>query len=174
MHRTTTPTVPRPLLVALSLLAALGLSSCGGGGVDGAILRFQFLDVRASAIDSVRVTITAQPGQSFAAQPTETIDGVTVEVASDGALVLTLTRDAALARITQTDDAGLRPRLDLEVWSDDESTDPAPLVRVMVSQGSELIAQGSGYVAAWPLALGSISTIQVQCNRGSAAQCVRD
>ncbi len=156
-------------LATLALLAA----SCGQEAPKGAILRLTFLNVRASAVDSLRVSLTPEPGQRFQMRPTQTIDGVTVEVESDGTLVLTLPGDEVRARAIETDAAGLRPQVDLEVWSDDRTMNRAPFVRATVTQGADLIAQGAGYVSDWPLVLGSVSPINVQCNMGSMAACQR-
>lgn len=163
----------RGLLGAGLALTTLLASSCGQSAPEGATLRLQFLGVRASAIDSMTVTFTARPGQRFQMRPTEVVDGVTVEVATDGALVLSLPGDYIRSRIVETDPAGLNPQLDLEVWSDDTTTNLTPLVRATVVQSSELVAQGAAYVMDWPLVLGSISTINVMCNAGSMPQCQR-
>lgn len=163
---------------ALTGAAALGLlallPSCGQSAPEGATLRLQFTGVRTSAIDSIRISFTPQLAQRFTMRPTSTVDGITVEVdPSDGALLLTVPGDYVRTNAVETESAGLSPQLDLEMWSDDTTSNPAPLVRVTVTQGADLIAQGSAYTMAWPLELGTISPINVMCNSGALMQCQR-
>jgi hypothetical protein len=158
-------------LATLGLIALL--PSCGRSAPAGATLRLQFNGVRTAAIDSLRITFSPQLGQRFSMRPTQVIDGITLEVAMDGALVMTVPGDYVRGNAVQTDDAGLNPQLDIEVWSDDTTMNEEPLVRVTVDQGGSVIGQGSAYTMGWPLELGAISQINVMCNMGSLMQCQR-
>jgi len=165
----------RRFLFTLLAASALALTpSCAGQAApEGATLRIQFLDVRASAVDELRIRFTPQMAQAFMMRPTQSYEGLAVSVEADGTLVMTVPGDYLRARAVQTGTSDLSPQLDIEVWSDDMTTNPAPLVRVTALQGTETIAQGAGYVMAWPLALGSLSTISVMCNMGGLMQCQR-
>ncbi|GAB4195335.1 MAG: hypothetical protein OHK0013_01480 [Sandaracinaceae bacterium] len=159
----------------LALLAPIALvPACAGQPApEGATLRFQFVDIRVTAIDSMRVSFTPQMAQRFMMRPTQSYAGLTVEVASDGALVMTVPGDYLRANAVQTGGTDLSPRLDIEVWSDDETMNQPPLVRATVVQGTESIAQGAGYLSAWPLELGSLNTINVMCNAATRTECQR-
>ena len=156
-------------------LAALGLltlvPSCGQSAPEGATLRLQFSGVRTAAIDSLRITFTPQLAQRFSMRATQMVDGITIEVATDGALVMSVPGDYVRGHAVQTDAAGLNPQLDIEMWSDDMTMNEEPLVRVTVDQGGSVIGQGSAYTMGWPLELGAISQINVMCNIGSLMQC---
>lgn len=160
------------LIVGASALA-LTPSCAGQVAPEGATLRIQFVDVRVSAVDEVRIRFSPQMAQQFMMRPTASYEGVAVSVDPDGTLVMTVPGDYLRAHAVQTGTSDLSPQLDIEVWSDDETTNPAPLVRVTAIQGTETIAQGAGYVMAWPLALGSLSTVSVMCNMGGLMQCQR-
>lgn len=164
-----------PRLLPLALLAPSALlSACAGQSAPaGATLRFQFVDIRVSAIDSMRISMTPQMAQRFMMRPSESYEGLTVEVAMDGALVLMVPGDYIRANAVQTGGTDLNPQLDIEVWSDDETMNLAPLVRATVVQGTESIAQGAGYLSAWPLELGSLNTFNVTCNAATRTECQR-
>jgi hypothetical protein len=165
--------VPRLVPVALFAPLAFVPACAGQSAPEGATLRFQFVDVRTSAIDSMRVSMTPQMAQRFMMRPTQSYDGITVEVAMDGALVMTIPGDYIRANAVQTGGTDLSPQLDIEVWSDDPTMNLAPLVRATVLQGTESIAQGAVYLPAWPLALGSLSTLNVMCNAATRTECQR-
>jgi hypothetical protein len=156
---------------AAGLVTLLG--SCGQSPPEGATLRLQFMGIRTNAIDSLRITFTPQVTQRFSMRPTQTVDGITLEVAADGVLVMTVPGDHVRGRALETEAAGLSPQLDIEMWSDDRTMNQEPLVRVTVDQGGSIIGQGSAYAMGWPLELGAISQINVMCNMGSLMQCQR-
>jgi hypothetical protein len=164
---------PKVVVVAAAL-GLLGLGSCGQAAPEGATLRLQFQGVRVAAIDAVRISFTPQLMQRFTMRPTQMVDGITIEVdPADGALLMNVPGDYVRAHAVETDSAGLSPQLDIEMWSDDATENPEPLVRVTVTQGSDLIAQGSAYTMGWPIDLGSISTVNVMCTTGALMQCQR-
>ncbi len=163
---------PLLVLAALSLLALL--PSCGQSAPEGAILRLQFRDVRIAAIDSLRVSFTPQAGQRFMMRPVANVEGITIEVdPGDGALILNVPSAYIRTHAIETDASGLMPQLDIEVWSDDSTTNAEPQVRVTAVQGTDLIAQGAAYTMGWPLELGAISSVNVMCNAGALMQCQR-
>lgn len=165
------------LRASLSALGAAAwcasFAACGGGeGPEGAILRIQFRDVRATAVDELRVRLTPQAGQRFAMTPPMSHGEVTVSVdGSDGSLLLVVPGSYVRANSVMTGTSELTPQLDIEVWSDDATSNLPPLVRATAFRGGESIAQGAAYVPAWPLALGSVTTIQVMCLPASMALC---
>ncbi len=162
-------------LTGTALLGAIALApSCAGQSApEGATLRFQFVDIRLAAVDELRISLTPQMAQRFMMRPTESYGGLSVAVAPDGALTMTVPGDYLRANAVQTGGTDLNPQLDIEVWSDDETMNQPPLMRATVLQGTESIAQGAGYVLDWPLALGSLSTVTIRCNMGLTAQCQR-
>jgi hypothetical protein len=170
-------TMSRTLTSALALTSLLGislLSACPAPSApEGAILRIQFLDIRATAVDEVRLSMTPQMGQRFMMQPASTVDGVTVAVDSTGILTLTIPGDVFRRDAVQSGASDLSPSFDLEVWSDDTTMNTAPQLRATVTQGMEVIGNGAVFVREWPLVLGSTTSVSVMCNATTTTQCGR-
>lgn len=165
----------RASLPSIGALALGSLSACGGPTApEGATLRFQLRNVRTSAIDSLEIVLTPRGGETFTMVPTATYDGITVDVAEDGALEIVVPGDYVRTHAMSSGATDVNPVFELEVWSDDSTTNMAPQLRGNVLQAGTAIATGAGYVATWPLALGETQTIQVECIAGSAAACARE
>jgi len=161
-------------LALAPLLGITLLSACPAPAApEGAILRIQFIDIRASAVDQVRVSLTPRTGERFMMRPTQMADGITVEVESDGVLSLIIPgevfrRDAVLSGADPRS-----PTFDIEVWSDDPTMNMAPQLRATVTQGTEVIGNGAVFLRDWPLVLGSMTSVSVMCNSTTTTQCDR-
>ena len=162
---------------SLALAPLLGitlLSACPAPvAPEGAILRIQFIDIRATAVDNVRVSLSPQMGQRFMMRPTAMYEGVTVTVESDGALSLSIPGDVFVRDAVQSGAGEMSPAFDLEVWSDDTTMNVAPQLRATVTQGSEVIGNGAVFLREWPLVLGSTTSVSVMCNTTTTTQCGR-
>lgn len=163
---------------SLLALALLGLCGCASAPPPpaGFRLAIQFGSVNPVAIDTLRVTITPRSDMSgdhvfMDVAPTMYEEGgVTVDVESDGALVLTITGDHVRSHLTN--DEPLSPRFEIELWSDDDGPVRAgPQVRATVVRAGEQIATGAGFLPRWPLELGASSQLNVPCSPAYTAQC---
>ena len=155
------------------LLGITLLSACPGPAApEGAILRVQFLDIRASAVDQVRLSLTPAAGQRFMMRPLQMADGITINVESDGVLSLIIPgeifrRDAVVSADPRS------PVYELEVFSDDPTMNTAPQLRATVTQGPEVIGNGAVFLREWPLVLGSTTSVSVMCNTTTTTLCDR-
>lgn len=167
--------ITRPKTLALaSLLGIASLSACPAPAApEGAILRIQFIDIRATAVDELRVSLTPQTGQRFMMRPTAMYEGVTVNVESDGVLSLIIPGEVFRRDAVQSGAGEMSPAFDLEVWSDDPTMNVAPQLRATVTQGSEVIGNGAVFLREWPLVLGSTTSVSVMCNSTTTTQCGR-
>lgn len=174
------PKLPKLALAGL-LLAPLALAlapaGCGSDPVapDGYRLVVQLENVSVTAVDQLRITFT--PDATMGAVGFQDIEpvtyedgGITVDVESDGVLVMTLTGDYVRANADVGEPTS--PRIALEIWSDDEMMRRGPQVRATVTRAAEQIATGAFFLPGWPLPLGSDGLLRVPCRMGFEAQCM--
>lgn len=169
MSRTLTRLLSLASLVGMSMVTACPAPAAP----EGAILRIQFLDIRATAVDQLRVSLSPQAGQRFMMRPASTVNGVTVNVESDGVLSLVIPGDVFRRDAVQSGASDLSPSYDLEVWSDDPTMNAPPQLRATVTQGTELIGNGAVILREWPLTLGATTSVSVMCNATTMTQCGR-
>lgn len=167
----------RTLRTLLALLPILAISGCSAPAAPaGFTLAIQFSSVNAAAIDTLRITFQPRMDATGAhafmdIDPTPYFEGgVTVDVESDGVLVMTITGDYVRSHLTVED--AFDPRFEIEIWSDDEGVmRQGPQVRATVVRASEQIATGAGFLPSWPVELGATSQINVPCSPTFTAQC---
>jgi hypothetical protein len=143
------------------------LAGCGGAAPEGFTLSVRFLSLDVAVIDSVRLAFRPAPGLVFQSQPEMTFEGgaITMRVESDGALALTIT--GAHIRANLDPDEAM-PTYDLEIWSDDPAMRSGPVVLGSATNGTELIADGTMFLPAWPPPLGQTTQIVIQCTAEAA------
>jgi len=155
-------------LFALALVCLCGCASAPPPPA-GFTLAIQFSSVNPAAIDTLRITITPRTDMAgdhvfMDVDPMMYEEGgVTVDVESDGVLVMTIT--GAYVRSHLAIDDPFDPRFEIELWSDDEGPmRQGPQVRATVVRASQQIATGAGFLPGWPLELGAASQINVPCS----------
>ena len=168
-----TRTLPSALALAMGFGISLTAACPAPSAPEGAILRLQFVDIRATAVDQVRISLSPQMGQRFMMRPTSMVDGVTVNVESDGVLSLVIPGEVFRRDAVSSGASDLSPAYDLEVWSDDTTMNAAPQLRATVTQGTEIIGSGAVFLREWPLTLGTATSVSVMCNATTTTQCGR-
>lgn len=162
------------LLISSALCIAVTLAGCGSPEQpDGFALAFQMSNVSPTAIDQFRVTFRPRTDMGPAAfadmEPVSYEDGAVVVDSDMGDLVVTIDGDYVRSHIVNDD--AVNPRFVLEVWSDDEAMRQGPQVNASVVRMGESIANGTGFLPDWPLALGETTQVNVPCGPAFTAQC---
>jgi len=166
------------MITATIVASLLGLvTSCGGEEPppEGYHLELRFVAVDPSVLDQLQVRFEPQgTGEQFMViEPMSFEDGaINLSVDSaDGSLLMTLDGLHVSQRaVDQGDGSSI---YDLEVWSNDERAHmPAPSVRVVGLRGGEQIAEGFLFLPQWPLPLGQVSRITVQCRMAVSDRCI--
>jgi hypothetical protein len=151
--------------IVLAMIAMI--AGCGAPAApEGFSIEVQMINLHRDAIDTLRLTIdprtTAMPDAAFAQIDRTTYEdgGITV-YEETGLLVLELTGDYVRANDVGSDP--LRPRVAIEVWSDDDAMRAGPAIRATVVRAGTQIASGSGFLPEWPLDLGGSAQVTVEC-----------
>jgi len=168
----------RRLLITAAILttfAALA-TSCGGEEPppEGYHLELRMVALDPSVLDELQIRFEPQgtDEQFMIIEPMSYADGaINISTEPDGRLLMTISG----AHVNQfaVDNGDGMPTYDLEVWSDDDRPrTPAPSVRVVGLRGGEAIAEGFLFLPQWPLPLGQVSRISVQCRMAVSDRCI--
>ncbi|MEZ4252480.1 MAG: hypothetical protein R3B99_30085 [Polyangiales bacterium] len=162
-----------------SLLLALLLASCGGGGADPFVLAIVGDDgsvggapIARSAIDRVQVVLVPQAIDGpFAPMAEQVFDGgaATARVTAAGEWVLTLERAWLDDNAESTDALRLFVLLAPEATTDGATLDPS--LRVLFYRGTEVVAESTPRFVEWPLVPGNETNVTVVCRAGAADAC---
>lgn len=155
------------------------LAGCGSPPEpeEGFHLKARFVSLDPSVIDELRLTFIPQTavGERFTV-PTEqpADDNITLRVETDGSLVMSISGAYAAENVIDEDSpTGIRPVLDLEMWSDDEMSRAVELRAEAYRAGEQIAVNGStGRVLEWPLPPGFQRYVDVTCRGALSDRCV--
>lgn len=163
---------------ALALVATLASSSCVAApppAPEGFTLSIQLTGIRASVVDNVRIVLIPQVvgAASPRFSPIEPFDAGGVQVSVDGAgrLVLVVSGDYVRANGIPRGEGDLDPRIDVELWSDDDLGRAGPQILGYAVIGGAQLGMAAAYLPEWPLPLGAGVVFPIACTAGFEAQC---
>lgn len=169
----------RSLVLVCWLATTIALAGCSGPPPrpEGYPLTIQFMSVSPAAIDTLVIRFEpldedGMPRTFEPIEPTSFEDGaITLEVQA-GLLVMTITGDYVRTHLLNDDP--LNPRFAIRIYSEDERMRRGPRVSVTVRRGTDAIANGNGYLPAWPPPLDEAmpNQINVPCHPEFVAACM--
>lgn len=139
-------------------------------------LELEFVNINPAVVDSLRVTLQTDTGQSFemfSATMYED-DSLTSEVDGSGNWVLTMTQPYIAAHTIDDPRTPEGPILTLELQAqgntDDQVLVSDPLARAVAYRSGTAIGEGTRYVP-WPLLSGQTAQLDVSCGGPASSMC---
>jgi hypothetical protein len=152
-------------------LLLLVLAGCGDPPPDGFTLAIRLVSIDPEVIDTMRLSFTPQMGAFTVVPDAEFEDGLITTRVEDGGEALVMEIDGEHVRAHATRPDGAQYLYELQIWSDDETTNSAPRVLGSVLRDGESIGSGQGFLPGWPPPLGSTGQLAIECSSASVDRC---